>query len=70
VRAGWLLMAANVSAQTDPLHSWHDGAAKKAIVVFVQATTTQGSAQFVPPAERSAAFDQDGTLWAEHPSRG
>jgi len=54
-------------AQTDPLPSWNDGAAKKAIVAFVQATTTEGSPQFVPRAERIATFDQDGTLWVEHP---
>ncbi len=54
-------------AQTDPLPSWNDGAAKKAIVEFVQATTTQGNPKFVPPAERIATFDQDGTLWVEHP---
>ena len=54
-------------AQTDPLPSWNDGAAKKAIVEFVQTTTTQGSPKFVPPAERIATFDQDGTLWVEHP---
>jgi phosphoserine phosphatase len=54
-------------AQTDALPSWNEGAAKKAIVEFVQATTTQGSPTFVPPAERIATFDQDGTLWVEHP---
>jgi phosphoglycolate phosphatase-like HAD superfamily hydrolase len=54
-------------AQTDPLPSWNDGAAKKAIVEFVQTTTTQGSPKFVPAAERVATFDQDGTLWVEHP---
>src|SRR5271166_2348944 len=54
-------------AETDPLPSWNDGAAKKAIVEFVQATTTQGGPQFVPPPERVATFDQDGTLWVEHP---
>jgi phosphoglycolate phosphatase-like HAD superfamily hydrolase len=54
-------------AQTDPLPSWNDGAAKKAIVEFVQATTTQGSPKFVPPEARIATFDQDGTLWVEHP---
>jgi phosphoglycolate phosphatase-like HAD superfamily hydrolase len=54
-------------AQTDPLPSWNDGPAKKAIVDFVQATTTQGNPQFVPPAERIVTFDQDGTLWVEHP---
>jgi phosphoserine phosphatase len=51
----------------DPLPSWNDGPAKKAIVDFVQTTTTQGSPRFVPPAERIATFDQDGTLWVEHP---
>jgi len=54
-------------AQTDPLPSWNEGAAKKAIVEFVQTTTTHGSPNFVPPAERVATFDQDGTLWVEHP---
>jgi phosphoserine phosphatase len=54
-------------AHTDPLPSWNEGAAKKAIVEFVQATTTQGGPQFVPPAERIATFDQDGTLWVEQP---
>src|SRR5262245_32332058 len=54
-------------AQTDPLPSWNDGAAKKAIVDFVKSTTTQGSPSFVPQAERIATFDQDGTLWVEHP---
>src|SRR5262249_47020694 len=62
-----LAIAAQAFAQTDPLPSWNDGATKKAIVDFVQATTTQGSAQFVPPAERIATFDQDGTLWVEKP---
>ena len=54
-------------AQTDPLPSWNDGAAKQAIVAFVEATTKEGSADFVPQAERIATFDQDGTLWVEHP---
>ena len=65
--AASLFLAAQVSAQTDPLPSWNDGPAKKAIVEFVQTTTTQGSPKFVPPAERIATFDQDGTLWVEHP---
>ena len=62
-----LLVSLAAHAQTDPLPSWNDGAAKKAIATFVQQTTTQGSPQFVPPAERVATFDQDGTLWVEHP---
>jgi phosphoglycolate phosphatase-like HAD superfamily hydrolase len=62
-----LFAAVTAQAQTDPLPSWNDGAAKQAIVAFVQATTTQGSPKFVPPEERIATFDQDGTLWVEHP---
>src|SRR6516225_459386 len=50
-----------------PLASWNDGSAKQAILDFVRATTDQGSAKFVPPEGRIAAFDQDGTLWVEHP---
>ena len=61
------LVSATVGAQTDPLPSWNDGTAKKAIVEFVQSTTTQGGPRFVPPSERIATFDQDGTLWVEHP---
>src|SRR5262245_1248288 len=62
-----LALGVQALAQSDPLPSWNDGAAKKAIVEFVQVTTTQGSPKFVPPAERIATFDQDGTLWVEHP---
>jgi phosphoglycolate phosphatase-like HAD superfamily hydrolase len=63
-----LAWALSAGAQSiDPLPSWNEGAAKKSIVEFVQATTTQGSAQFVPAAERIATFDQDGTLWVEQP---
>jgi len=61
------LATARAQAQTDPLPSWNDGAAKKAIVEFVTTTTTQGSPKFVPPDERVATFDQDGTLWVEQP---
>ena len=51
----------------DPLASWNDTASKKAIVAFVEKVTKSGSPNFVPPAERIATFDQDGTLWAEQP---
>jgi phosphoglycolate phosphatase-like HAD superfamily hydrolase len=54
-------------AQTDPLPSWNDGAAKAAINEFVHATTDQASPKFVAPEQRIATFDQDGTLWVEHP---
>jgi hypothetical protein len=62
-----LALSTHARAQTDPMPSWNDGPAKQAIVTFVKDTTTQGSPKFVPPAERIATFDQDGTLWVEHP---
>ena len=57
----------HAQAQTDPLPSWNDGPAKQAIVRFVQETTDKSNPKFVPPAKRVATFDQDGTLWVEHP---
>ncbi|MDW6024249.1 HAD family hydrolase [Mesorhizobium sp. BAC0120] len=67
VSTGAMWTAAPAQAQDDPLPSWNDGTAKQAILDFVWGTTQQGSPYFVPPAERIAAFDQDGTLWVEHP---
>jgi hypothetical protein len=52
---------------TDALPSWNDGVSKQAITDFVARVTQQGGADFVPPAERIATFDNDGTLWVEHP---
>ena len=54
-------------AQSDALPSWNDGASKRAITGFVARITQQGGPDFVPPAERIATFDNDGTLWVEHP---
>src|SRR5207244_1858690 len=51
----------------DPLSSWNDGPTKQAIVAFVAKVSKEGSPDFVPPAERIATFDNDGTLWAEQP---
>jgi phosphoserine phosphatase len=62
-----LACATTVANAQDPLPSWNDGPAKQAIVEFVKTTTTQGGPQFVPPEARVATFDQDGTLWVEHP---
>ena len=62
-----LVLSLQAFAQTDPLVSWNDGPTKQAIVGFVRTTTDQASPKFVPPAERIATFDQDGTLWVEHP---
>jgi hypothetical protein len=51
----------------DPLPSWNDGPAKTAIKEFVRATTDKSSKDYVQPEDRIATFDQDGTLWVEHP---
>jgi phosphoglycolate phosphatase-like HAD superfamily hydrolase len=50
-----------------PLSSWNDMASKTAIVGFVERVTKQGSPDFVPPDQRIATFDNDGTLWGEQP---
>jgi phosphoglycolate phosphatase-like HAD superfamily hydrolase len=62
-----LCSAVAALAQPNPLPSWNDGPAKQAIVRFVQETTDPSSPKLVPPAERIATFDQDGTLWVEQP---
>ncbi len=59
------LVAAATAAQ--PLPSWNDGPAKRAIVQFVTDATTPGHPAFVPAAERIAVFDNDGALWSEQP---
>jgi phosphoserine phosphatase len=55
------------SAQSDPLPSWNDGATKQAILRFVARVTREGGPDYVPPPERIATFDNDGTLWSEQP---
>jgi len=64
-----LLLAAvvNSTAAADPLPSWNDSDAKKSVIAFVERVTRTGSPDFVPPAERVAVFDNDGTLWPENP---
>ncbi len=66
---GFVLTSASLAiAQTvDPLSSWNDGKAKQSIIEFVAKVTTKGAPDFVPPAERIAVFDNDGTLWPEQP---
>ena len=62
------LMRTSARAQdADPLPSWNKGPAKQSIIAFVQATTDASSPKFVPQQARIATFDQDGTLWVEHP---
>jgi phosphoglycolate phosphatase-like HAD superfamily hydrolase len=62
-----IFMGAASHAQTEPLPSWNNGPAKQAIIQFVKDTTDKSDPQYVPPGDRTATFDQDGTLWVEHP---
>ena len=52
---------------SDPLPSWNDRSAKMSIIDFISRVTTQGGPEFVPVERRIATFDNDGTLWTEHP---
>jgi len=65
----WLLVTLSEARgeRQDPLPSWNDGPSKGALMEFVEGVTASGSSNFVPPAERVATFDNDGTLWAEQP---
>ena len=62
-----LSVRAQPAAAADPLPSWNGGATKQSIVDFVTAVTREGSPDFVPVPQRIATFDNDGTLWTEHP---
>lgn len=64
---GTFAFAISAYAQSDPLPSWNETGPKSAIVSFVERVTKQGSPDFVPEPERIAVFDNDGTLWVEHP---
>ncbi len=52
---------------TDPLPSWRAGEARRRILAFLEAVTTEGRSGYVPPEQRIAVFDNDGTLWSEQP---
>ncbi len=56
-----------VAAAAETLPSWNDGPSKQAIVAFVEKVTDENGKDFVPPEERIAVFDNDGTLWSEQP---
>src|SRR5437899_125464 len=62
-----LAFTTTIACAADPLPSWNDGATKKSITDFVAKVTEEGSPNFVPPEERIATFDNDGTLWCEQP---
>ena len=64
----WLLVnVAAYAAGPDPLPGWQEGKTKQALIGFIGGTTQVGRPRFVPPAERIAVFDNDGTLWSEQP---
>jgi len=60
-------LCSHAAIAADPLPSWHESAAKQAIITFVKAVTDESSADFVPVDGRIATFDNDGTLWSEKP---
>ena len=64
---GALIFITTAAQAADPLPSWNDGAAKQSIIKFVAKVTNDSSPDFIPPAERIATFDNDGTLWCEQP---
>ncbi|BAR62466.1 nonspecific acid phosphatase precursor [Bradyrhizobium diazoefficiens] len=53
--------------QAGPLPSWNEGPTKASIVDFVARVAENGGPYFVPPDQRIATFDNDGTLWIEQP---
>src|ERR1700731_4566376 len=63
----FLLSLSSLMAQENQLPSWNEGPAKQAILEFVRSASDPASLSYVPRAERIATFDQDGTLWVEHP---
>jgi hypothetical protein len=62
-----LTVHADADAQTPRLPSWNDGSAKQAIISFVRKVTDKSGTNYAEPQDRIATFDQDGTLWVEHP---
>jgi phosphoserine phosphatase len=60
-------IAVSQRAQSGPLPSWNDGAAKRGIIDFVKRVTNEHGPDFTPVADRIATFDNDGTLWVEKP---
>ena len=62
-----LVLSTPVFAETNPLPSWNEGASKSTLLGFVAKVTKESSPGYIPPADRIAVFDNDGTLWAEQP---
>ncbi|MCS6882190.1 MAG: HAD family hydrolase [Oscillochloridaceae bacterium] len=49
------------------LPSWNETPTRQAILDFVAAVTDEADPRYVPPPDRVAVFDNDGTLWCEKP---
>lgn len=64
---GTMPLASSSASAEQPLPSWNDSAARKAIIEFVSKVTQEGSPDFIPTSDRIAVFDNDGTLWSEQP---
>lgn len=62
-----LLFSTSVCAAEEILPSWNDGAARDAIIDFVECSTKDGCTKYIEPEDRIAVFDNDGTLWSEQP---
>jgi len=65
--AVFIVSTTGAFAEPDPLPSWNDGPTKQAIVDFVIKVTEPESGDYLPPQDRVATFDNDGTLWLEQP---
>src|SRR5580700_11996942 len=70
IASSFLMFGVVAAYARDPLPSWNDGPAKQAVISFVKETTDKSSSKYVEPKDRIATFDQDGTLWTEHPLYG
>ncbi len=64
----FLFLIPSVVGAADPLPSWNEGAAKQAIMAFVEGVSNESGPDFIPPSDRIATFDNDGTLWSEQPA--
>ncbi|MGK0498522.1 MAG: phosphoserine phosphatase, partial [Oceanicoccus sp.] len=62
-----LSSTAIIAAESASMASWQDNAKSERLKTYIKNVSTEGSSDFVAPADRIAVFDNDGTLWAEQP---
>jgi hypothetical protein len=60
-----LVTALFFGASAEQLPSWNDTDQRNAIIAFVESVTDETSTSYIPPDDRIATFDTDGTLWTE-----